>query len=118
MVQEFLLSWASRGVLDNEAHLVDASFGRIKILGGAARTALDEPFVLKATNIFSRKRTLYLYLLQNGRYCTQTTPRCMETCVNSAPITRVEEKKVMQENARAGKSEGRENGRKKQGQAK
>ncbi|KAF9197264.1 hypothetical protein BGZ49_002376, partial [Haplosporangium sp. Z 27] len=34
-------------VLEDEAQLVEAAFGRIKILGGNARAVLDEPFVLK-----------------------------------------------------------------------
>ncbi|KAF9115140.1 hypothetical protein BGX30_006395 [Mortierella sp. GBA39] len=36
-------------VLENDAQLVDAAFGRIKLFGGTARTVLDEPLALKAT---------------------------------------------------------------------
>jgi hypothetical protein len=42
-------------VLENEAHLIEAAFGRIKLFGGVARTALDEPFVLKAAKAFFRE---------------------------------------------------------------
>lgn len=47
---------ATEIVLENEAQLVEAAFGRIKIFGGAARTVLDEPFVLKATNNYFREK--------------------------------------------------------------
>ncbi|KAF9176476.1 hypothetical protein BGZ50_000587, partial [Haplosporangium sp. Z 11] len=47
---------AAEIVLENEAQLVEAAFGRIKIFGGAARTVLDEPFVLKATNNYFREK--------------------------------------------------------------
>ncbi|KAG9062249.1 hypothetical protein KI688_006581 [Linnemannia hyalina] len=36
-------------MLENDVQLVEAAFGRIKLFGGAARTALDEPLALKAT---------------------------------------------------------------------
>ncbi|KAF8924462.1 hypothetical protein BGZ47_004000, partial [Haplosporangium gracile] len=39
-------------VLQNEAHLIEAAFGRIKLFEGVARTVLDEPFVLKAVKAF------------------------------------------------------------------
>ncbi|KAF9323663.1 hypothetical protein BG006_001252, partial [Podila minutissima] len=43
---------ASEIVLENEAHLIETAFGRIKLFGGVARTVLDEPFVLKAVKAF------------------------------------------------------------------
>ncbi|KAI8357599.1 hypothetical protein B0O80DRAFT_292378 [Mortierella sp. GBAus27b] len=43
---------ATEIVLENEAHLIEAAFGRIKLFGGVARTVLDEPFVLKAVKAF------------------------------------------------------------------
>ncbi|KAG9067273.1 hypothetical protein KI688_012055 [Linnemannia hyalina] len=43
---------ATEIVLENEAHLIEAAFGRIKLFGGAARTVLDEPFMLKAVKAF------------------------------------------------------------------
>ncbi|KAF9087943.1 hypothetical protein BGX27_002834, partial [Mortierella sp. AM989] len=36
-------------MLENDVQLVEAAFGRIKLFGGAARTVLDEPLALKAT---------------------------------------------------------------------
>jgi hypothetical protein len=43
-------------VLENDVHLVEAAFGRIKLFGGTARTVLDEPLALKATiNYFQEK---------------------------------------------------------------
>ena len=47
---------ATEIVLENEAHLIEAAFGRIKIFGGTARTVLDEPFVLKATKAYFQER--------------------------------------------------------------
>jgi len=43
---------ATEIVLENEAYLVEAAFGRIKLIGGAARTVIDEPFVLQAVKAF------------------------------------------------------------------
>jgi hypothetical protein len=43
-------------VLESEAHLIEAAFGRIKLLGGAARTINDEPFVLKAIKASFQER--------------------------------------------------------------
>ncbi|KAK3838833.1 MAG: hypothetical protein J3R72DRAFT_512002 [Linnemannia gamsii] len=43
---------ATEIVLENEAYLVEAAFGRIKLFGGAARTVIDEPFVLEAVKAF------------------------------------------------------------------
>ncbi|KAF9981364.1 hypothetical protein BGZ75_007369 [Mortierella antarctica] len=48
----FNLLDATEIVLENEAHLIEAAFGRIKLFGGVARTVLDEPFVLKAVKAF------------------------------------------------------------------
>ncbi|KAI8356979.1 hypothetical protein B0O80DRAFT_446273 [Mortierella sp. GBAus27b] len=43
-------------VLENDVQLVEAAFGRIKLFGGTARTVLDEPLALKATeNYFHEK---------------------------------------------------------------
>ncbi|KAF9991648.1 hypothetical protein BGZ80_008983, partial [Entomortierella chlamydospora] len=46
----FIYRWFILGetaiVLEDEAQLVEAAFGRIKMLEGNARTVLDEPFVL------------------------------------------------------------------------
>ncbi|KAF9572409.1 hypothetical protein BGW38_008530, partial [Lunasporangiospora selenospora] len=36
-------------MLENDVQLVEAAFGRIKLFGGSARTVLDEPLALKAT---------------------------------------------------------------------
>ncbi|KAF9994042.1 hypothetical protein BGZ80_001265 [Entomortierella chlamydospora] len=47
---------ASLTVLENEVQLVEAAFGRIKLFEGAARTVLDEPFALKATNNYFREK--------------------------------------------------------------
>ncbi|KAF8924145.1 hypothetical protein BGZ47_004184, partial [Haplosporangium gracile] len=47
---------ATEIVLENEAHLIEAAFGRIKLFGGTARTVLDEPFVLKATKAYFQER--------------------------------------------------------------
>ncbi|KAF9403901.1 hypothetical protein BGZ94_004467, partial [Podila epigama] len=46
---------ATEIVLENEAHLIEAAFGRIKLFRGVARTVLDEPFVLKAVKAFFRE---------------------------------------------------------------
>ncbi|KAF9119193.1 hypothetical protein BGX30_004020 [Mortierella sp. GBA39] len=43
-------------VLEDEVQLVEAAFGRMKIFEGAARTVLDEPFVLKATFNYFREK--------------------------------------------------------------
>jgi len=50
---------ATEIVLENEAHLIEAAFGRIKLFGGTARTVLDEPFVLKATKAYFQDRDPY-----------------------------------------------------------
>ncbi|KAK3846791.1 MAG: hypothetical protein J3R72DRAFT_486602 [Linnemannia gamsii] len=43
-------------VLENDAQLVEAAFGRFKLFGGAARIVLDEPLALKAIeNYFHEK---------------------------------------------------------------
>ncbi|KAF8927104.1 hypothetical protein BGZ47_002336 [Haplosporangium gracile] len=47
---------ASSIELENEVQLVEAAFGRIKIFGGAARTVLDEPLALKATNNYFQEK--------------------------------------------------------------
>ncbi|KAF9153552.1 hypothetical protein BGX20_004877, partial [Mortierella sp. AD010] len=61
----FIYRWFILGetaiVLEDEAQLVEAAFGRIKMLGGNARTVLDEPFVLKAAkNYFNQKDPLFI----------------------------------------------------------
>ncbi|KAF9995395.1 hypothetical protein BGZ79_010919, partial [Entomortierella chlamydospora] len=61
----FLYRWYLLGetefILEDEAQLVEAAFGRIKMLGGDARTVLDEPFVLQATkNYFKQKDPLFV----------------------------------------------------------
>ncbi|KAF9105154.1 hypothetical protein BGX27_009785 [Mortierella sp. AM989] len=61
----FLYRWYLLGetefILEDEAQLVEAAFGRIKILGGDARTILDEPIVLLATkNYFQQKDPLFI----------------------------------------------------------
>ncbi|KAF9978798.1 hypothetical protein BGZ65_006848 [Modicella reniformis] len=40
---------ATLTMLENDVQLVEAVFGRIKLFGGSARTVLDEPLALKAT---------------------------------------------------------------------
>ncbi|KAF9158137.1 hypothetical protein DFQ26_007956 [Actinomortierella ambigua] len=48
-------------MLDNDVQLVEAAFGRIKLFGGAARTVLDEPLALRATeNYFHVKDPLFV----------------------------------------------------------
>ncbi|KAI9240565.1 MAG: hypothetical protein BYD32DRAFT_484838 [Podila humilis] len=42
----------TRIVLENEAHLIEAAFGCIKLFRGAARTVIDEPFILKAVQAY------------------------------------------------------------------
>ncbi|KAF9342989.1 hypothetical protein BGX26_006469, partial [Mortierella sp. AD094] len=61
----FIYRWFILGetaiVLEDEAQLVEAAFGRIKMLGGNARTVLDEPFVLLAAkNYFNQKDPLFI----------------------------------------------------------
>ncbi|KAF8938717.1 hypothetical protein BGZ58_000323 [Dissophora ornata] len=61
----FIYRWFILGetaiVLEDEAQLVEAAFGRIKMLEGNARTVLDEPFVLKAAkNYFNQKDPLFI----------------------------------------------------------
>ncbi|KAF8959560.1 hypothetical protein BGZ46_001744, partial [Entomortierella lignicola] len=59
----FIYRWAILGetaiVLEDEAQLVEAAFGRIKMFGGDARVVLDEPFAPQAAKTISRKKTLY-----------------------------------------------------------
>ncbi|KAG0325099.1 hypothetical protein BGZ99_001065 [Dissophora globulifera] len=43
-------------ILTRDVELVESAFGRIKILGGDARTVIDEPFVLTATKNFFWQR--------------------------------------------------------------
>ncbi|KAG0368308.1 hypothetical protein BGZ54_002222 [Gamsiella multidivaricata] len=56
----FLLRWYILGetvlMLDDQVQLVKAAFGRIKLLGGIARTVLDEPFALKAAENYIRAK--------------------------------------------------------------
>ncbi|KAF8970523.1 hypothetical protein BGZ46_010474, partial [Entomortierella lignicola] len=61
----FIYRWAILGetsiVLEDEAQLVEAAFGRIKMFRGNATTVLDEAFVLKATkNYFKEKDPLFM----------------------------------------------------------
>ncbi|ORZ08266.1 hypothetical protein BCR41DRAFT_399329 [Lobosporangium transversale] len=42
-------------VLDDQAQLVEAALGRIRMLGGKAKTVLDEPFVLKSAINYSKE---------------------------------------------------------------
>lgn len=69
-------------MLENEAYFVEAAFGRIKLFGGAARTVIDEPFVLEAVKFFSIKGIHYSWPLLNEQCCTQPMPRCTEICGN------------------------------------
>lgn len=50
------LLYATEIVLENEAHLVEAAFGRIKLFQGAARTVIDERFVLDAVKAYFKER--------------------------------------------------------------
>jgi len=45
-------------VLENEANLIEAAFGCIKLFRGAARTVIDEPFILKAVKAYFQEKTL------------------------------------------------------------
>ncbi|KAF9085958.1 hypothetical protein BGX27_003294 [Mortierella sp. AM989] len=59
-LQLFLYRWfilgETRLILEDEAQLVEAALGRIKMLDGNAKVTLDEPFVLRATiNYFRQK---------------------------------------------------------------
>ncbi|KAF9383204.1 hypothetical protein BGX21_001624 [Mortierella sp. AD011] len=61
----FLYRWYLLGetefALEDEAQLVEAAFGRIKMLGGNAITCLDEPIALKAAkNYFNQKDPLFI----------------------------------------------------------
>ncbi|KAF9993836.1 hypothetical protein BGZ79_001448, partial [Entomortierella chlamydospora] len=61
----FIYRWFILGetavVLEDEAQLVEAAFGRIKMLGGNARTVLDEPFALRAAkNYFNQRDPLFI----------------------------------------------------------
>ncbi|ORZ08237.1 hypothetical protein BCR41DRAFT_424537 [Lobosporangium transversale] len=48
-------------ILEDEALLVEAALGRIKILGGDARVVMDEPLVLRAVqNYFKQKDLLFI----------------------------------------------------------
>lgn len=47
---------ATEIMLENEMHLIEAAFGQIKLFRGAARTILDEPFVLRATKAYFQER--------------------------------------------------------------
>ncbi|KAF9897350.1 hypothetical protein BX616_005754 [Lobosporangium transversale] len=55
----FLYRWFLLGekefVLDDQAQLVEAALGRIRMLGGKAKTVLDEPFVLKSAINYSKE---------------------------------------------------------------
>ncbi|KAF9429272.1 hypothetical protein BGZ76_001560, partial [Entomortierella beljakovae] len=55
----FIYRWFILGesamVLDDEARLVEAAFGRIKFLAGDARILIDEPFALKAAIEYFKK---------------------------------------------------------------
>ncbi|KAF9897364.1 hypothetical protein BX616_005729, partial [Lobosporangium transversale] len=61
----FLFRWYLLGetefILEDDAQLVEAAFGRIRILGNKAITTLDEPFVLHAAkNYFMEKDPLFI----------------------------------------------------------
>ncbi|KAF9416857.1 hypothetical protein BGZ76_004592, partial [Entomortierella beljakovae] len=61
----FLYRWYLLGetafILEDEALLVEAALGRIKILAGEARVVMDEPLVLKAVqNYFNHKDPLFV----------------------------------------------------------
>ncbi|KAF9374896.1 hypothetical protein BGX21_003999, partial [Mortierella sp. AD011] len=67
----FIFRWFMLGetvmVLEDEARLVEAAFGRIKMLGGNARTVLDEPLALKAAiNYFNHKDPLLIKAAQRA----------------------------------------------------
>lgn len=65
---------ATEIVLENEAHLIEAAFGRIKLFGGTARTVLDEPFVLKAVKAFFQERDPLLLAAAERAMLHSTTP--------------------------------------------
>ncbi|KAF9346428.1 hypothetical protein BGX26_002076 [Mortierella sp. AD094] len=61
----FIYRWFVLGetaiVLEDEAQLVEAAFGRIKMLGGNAKVVMDEALVLKtATNYFNKVDPLFI----------------------------------------------------------
>ncbi|KAF9080879.1 hypothetical protein BGX27_005199, partial [Mortierella sp. AM989] len=61
----FLYRWYLLGetkfILEDEALLVEAALGRIKILSGDARVVIDEPIVLKSVqNYFKQKDPLFV----------------------------------------------------------
>ncbi|KAF9411002.1 hypothetical protein BGZ76_005402, partial [Entomortierella beljakovae] len=61
----FLYCWYLLGettfILEDEALLVEAALGRIKILGGNARVVMDEPIVLRAVqNYFKQKDPMFI----------------------------------------------------------
>src|SRR5690606_5147396 len=61
----FMYRWYLLGettfILKDEALLVEAALGRIKILSGDARVVMDEPLVLKAVrNYFKQKDPLFV----------------------------------------------------------
>ncbi|KAF9346583.1 hypothetical protein BGX26_001887 [Mortierella sp. AD094] len=72
-------------VLENDAHLIEAAFGRIKLFGGMARTVLDEPFVLKAVKAFFQERDPLLLDAAERAMLHSTTPsvhgNMWETCM-------------------------------------
>ncbi|KAF9345383.1 hypothetical protein BGX26_003216 [Mortierella sp. AD094] len=74
----FLYRWYILGetaiVLEDDAQLVEAAFGRIKMLGGDARVVLDEPMCLKATqNYFKQKDPLFIAAAERAML-TSTNP--------------------------------------------
>jgi hypothetical protein len=61
----FLFRWCLLGervlILEDDAQLVEAAFGRVRFINGDAKTALDEPFVLEATkNYFKMRDPLFM----------------------------------------------------------
>ncbi|KAF9401336.1 hypothetical protein BGZ94_005241, partial [Podila epigama] len=65
---------ATEIVLENEAYLVEAAFGRIKLFGGAARTVIDEPFVIEAIKAFFQERDPLLLAAAERAMLHSTTP--------------------------------------------
>ncbi|KAG0364827.1 hypothetical protein BGZ54_007115 [Gamsiella multidivaricata] len=65
---------AAEIILEDEAQLVEAAFGRIKIFGAAARIVLDEPFVLKAIYNYLRVKDPLLVSAAEGAMLHSDNP--------------------------------------------
>ncbi|KAF9202190.1 hypothetical protein BGZ59_002282, partial [Podila verticillata] len=79
-------------VLENEAHLIETAFGRIKLFRGAARTVIDEPFILKAIQAYFQEKDPVIFAAAAERVLYSTnSSEFMETHIKDESKHRIQD---------------------------